>query len=123
MPDPFYVSMYVVIVATLLVAALWTRDAGEHRADAAMTARGFADAASAARFNLDGNPLRSSDWQAPRDRGAFQDLEAALSASYAARFEQAIRTIRVGPPGEWGQPIKRPGEPEFKAVGGAPPHE
>jgi hypothetical protein len=101
MPDPFFVSMYLVIIVALLVAALWTQDASAHRADAAMTARGFADAAAAARFNLDGNPLRSSAWQAPRDRGAFQDLEAALSASYAARFEQAIRTIRVGPPGEW----------------------
>jgi len=111
MPDPFFVSMYLVIIVALLVAALWTRDAGEHRA-----------AAAAARCNLGGNRLRSSAWQAPRGRGAFQDLEAALSASYAARFEQAIRTIRVGPPGDWGQPIKRPGEPEFKAAGGAPPH-
>ena len=76
MPEPFFVSMYLVIIVALLVGALWTRDAGEHRADAAMTARGFADAAAAARFNLDGNALRSSAWQAPRDRGVFQDLEA-----------------------------------------------
>ena len=107
MPDPFYVSIYVVIVVPLFVAALWTRDGGEHRADAAMTLRAFADAATAASSNLDGNPLRSSAWQAPRDRGAFQDLEAALCASYAARFDQGIRTIRAGPPGSRRRPIKR----------------
>ena len=123
MPDTFSVSMFLVILVVLLVAAPWTRDAGEHRADAAMTARGLAEAAAAARCNFDGNSLRSSDWPGHHGRRPFEDLAAALSASYAAKFEQAVRTIRVGPPGDWWPTDQTPGEPEFKAAGGAPPHE
>jgi hypothetical protein len=115
MPDTFSLSMILVLIVALLIAALWTRDVGEPGAAASMTARGFADAAvAAARCNLDGNPLRGYAWQAQRDRGPFKDLEAALSASYAATFEQAIRTIRVGPPVDW--------RPTDEAAAGAPPH-
>ena len=108
MPDTFSLSMILVLIVALVVAALLTRDTGEPGAAAPMTARGFADAAAAARCKLDGSLLRSSAWQAQRDCGPFKDVEAALSASYAARFEQAIRTIRVGPPGEWGPTDQAP---------------
>jgi hypothetical protein len=122
MPDVFFLWILPVIIVALVVAALFTRDAGEPCATGSMTAQGFADAAAAARCRLDGNPLRSSAWQAQHDRGPFGDLEAALSASYAAQFEQAIRTIQVGPPVEWRPTDQAPGEPEFKAAAGAPPH-
>ena len=122
MPDTFSLSMILVLLAALVVAALLTRETGEPGAAASMTARGFADAAAATRCNLDGSLLRSSAWQAKRDRGPLKDLEAALSASYAAKFEQAIRTIPVGPPVEWRPTDQAPGEPEFKAAAGAPPH-
>jgi hypothetical protein len=94
--------LYLVYVAALLITALWTRETdppvGEPRAAALTTGRGVADAPAAARGNLDRAPLRSSAVQPQRDRRPYRDLQATLSASYAARLEQAIRTIRVGPP-------------------------
>jgi hypothetical protein len=101
MPE-VYLSINLVIVVVLLITALWIRETGppvgEPRATALMTGRGVADAPAASCCTLDRNPLRSSAWQAQRDRGPFRDLEASLSASYAAQLEQALRTIRVGPP-------------------------
>jgi hypothetical protein len=123
MPDILFFRFVPVIIVAFIVADLLTRDTGEPCAATSMTARGVADAAAAARCNLDGSPLRGSAWQARRDRGPFEDLEAALSASYAAGFEQAIRTIRVGPPAGWRPTDQAPGEPEFKAAAGAPPHQ
>ena len=98
MEDLFSFWIILVIAAVFVVATLWTREICESGVAASMTARGFADAAAAARCNLDRNPLRSFAWQAQCDRGPFEDLEAALSASRAATFEQAIRTIQVGAP-------------------------
>jgi hypothetical protein len=94
--------LYLVVVVALLITALWTREtgppAGESRATALTTGRGVGDAPVAARCNPDRAPLRSSALQHPRDRRPFRDLQATLSASYAAKLEQAIRTLRVGPP-------------------------
>jgi hypothetical protein len=94
--------LYLVFVVTLLITALWTRETGppvgEPRATALTTGRGVGDAPVAARCNRDRAPLRSSALPPQRDRRPFRDLQATLSASYAAKLEQAIRTIRVGPP-------------------------
>jgi hypothetical protein len=96
----FYLSM--VFVVTLLITVLWARQTGpsdgEPRGTAPTTGWGVGDAPVAARCNLDRARLRRSAWQPQRDRRPFRDLEATLSASYAAKLEQAIRTIRVGPP-------------------------
>jgi hypothetical protein len=101
MPE-LYLSINLVIVVALLITALWTRETdppvGGPRATALTTGRGVADAPEPVRCYLDRNPLRSSARQAQRDRRPFRDLEAALSANYTAKLEQAIRTIRVGPP-------------------------
>jgi hypothetical protein len=90
MPE-FY--LYLVFVVPLLITALWRRETGspvgEPRAAAA---------------------LWSSALPLQHDRRPFRDLQATLSASYAARLEQVIRTIRVDSPLERGQTIKRPGE-------------
>ena len=101
MPDIFFFWFVPVIIVATIVAALFTRDTGKPCAAASMTAQGFADAAAAACCKLDANRLWNSAWQTRRDCGPFNDLETALSASYAARFEQAIRTIQVGPPVAW----------------------
>jgi hypothetical protein len=98
--------LYLVMVVVMLIMALRTRETGppvgEPRATALRTGRGVADAPLAARCHVDRSPLRSSAWQPRRDPRAFPDLQATLSASYAAKWEQAIRTIRVGPPaGAW----------------------
>jgi hypothetical protein len=96
------VYLYLVFVVVLLIRALWTREidppVGEPRATALTTGRGVGDAPVAARCNLDRAPLRSSDLPPQRDRRPFRDLQATLSASYAAKWEQAIRTIRIGAP-------------------------
>jgi hypothetical protein len=99
MPE-FY--LYLVFVMVLLMTALWARETGppvgEPRATAPTTGRAVGDAPAAARCNLDRAPLRSSALPPQRDRRPFRDLEAALSANYAARLEQAVRTIRGSPP-------------------------
>jgi hypothetical protein len=94
--------LYLAVVGALLIRALWPREAdppvGEPRATARTTGRGVGEAWVAARCNLDRAPLWSSALPPRRDRRPFRDLQATLSARYAARLEQAIRTIRVGPP-------------------------
>jgi hypothetical protein len=101
------VYVYLVVVMALLIIGLWTREAGpplgERRALVWTTGRGIADASVAARCNLDPGPF--SVLPPRRGRRPFRDLQATLSASYAARLEQAIRTIRVGPPPGPGHPI------------------
>ena len=96
-----YLLVNLVIVVVLLITALWTQETGppvgEPRATALLTGRGVTDVPMAARGNLDRNPLRSSAWQPQRDLRPFSDLQATLSASYTAKVEQAIRTIRVDP--------------------------
>jgi hypothetical protein len=96
------VYLYVVYVVVLLITALRTRETGppvgNPRGTARATGSGAGDAPAAARCDLDRAPARSSALQPQHDRGPFRDLQATLSASYAARLEQAIRTIRVGPP-------------------------
>jgi hypothetical protein len=96
MPE-FY--LYLVFVVALLIAALWTRETGppvgEPPAAALTTGWGVADAPVAARCNLARAPF---PLQLRRDCRPFQDLQATLSASYAAKLEQAFRTIRLGPP-------------------------
>jgi hypothetical protein len=100
------VYVYLVVVVALLIIGLWTREADppadEPRATARTTERGVVDASVAARCNLDPAPLAVLP---PRDRRLFRELQATLSASYAARLEQAIRTIRVGPPPGPGHPL------------------
>jgi hypothetical protein len=110
--------LYVMFVVALLITALWRRETdspvGEPRATALPTGRGVCDALVVARCNLDLAPLRSSTLPPQRDRRPFRDIEATLSASYAAKLEQAIQTIRVDPPTGGGQPIERPGEPSVQ---------
>ena len=97
----FYLPMNLVIVVVLLIASLWIRETdlgvGEPHGTALPTGRG-ADAPVAARCNRDRAPWRSWAWQPQRDRRPFRDLQATLSASYAARVERAIQTIRIGAP-------------------------
>jgi hypothetical protein len=94
--------LYLVFVVALLIKALWTRETGslvgEPRATALTTGRGVADTSVAARCNLDPVPLPSAAVPPQCDRRLFRDLQATLSASYAAKWEQTIRTIWVGPP-------------------------
>ena len=102
MPE-FY--LYVVFVVLALIAALWQRptrlSVGEPRATAPTTGR-----ASPTRWwrhvaTATGPPGGVPPWRPSATVRPFPDLEAALSASYAARLEQAVRTIRLGPP-RWG---------------------
>jgi hypothetical protein len=100
MPE-LYLSIMLAIVGVLLITALLTREtdppAGDPR-DAALRAGPDAGGSPAAAWcDLDRNALRNSARQAPRGNRPFRDLEAALSASYAARLEQAVRRIRIGP--------------------------
>ena len=94
--------LYLVIVGALLIRALWPRETnppiGEPRATARTNRRGVGEAWVTARCNLDRAPLWSSALPHRRDRRPFRDLQATLSARYAARLEQAIRTIRARPP-------------------------
>lgn len=97
-PELYYYLAYVV---ALLVTALWAHEAvppvSEPRAATLKTRRRAGDVPVAARCNFDRAPLRSSVVQRRHDRRPFRDFEAALSASYAAKLEQALRTIRIGP--------------------------
>jgi hypothetical protein len=98
----FYLSMNLVIVVELIIASLLIREidlgVGEPHGTAPPTGRGVADAPVAARCNRDRAPWRISAWQPQRDRRPFRDLQATLSASYAAKVERAIQTIRIGGP-------------------------
>ena len=97
--SPFY--LYLMFVVVLLITALWTREsdppASKRRAADLTIARGVGDTRVAVLCNLDQLPSRSSAWRPQRGRHPFGDLEARVSASYAARLEQTIRTIRVAP--------------------------
>src|SRR5262249_17868966 len=90
----FTIYFYLALVVTLLIAAVWTREAC---ATGPTTGRGVADALVAARCNLDPAPWRGSVLPPQPDRRPYRDLQATLSASYAARVEQEIRKVRVGP--------------------------
>ena len=96
------VYLYLALVVTSLIAALWTREplsaVGTPGRRSLRTGWDAGDDLVAARCNLDRAPFPGPAWQPQRDRRHFRDLQATLSASYAARLEQAIRTIRVGPP-------------------------
>jgi hypothetical protein len=91
--------LYLMLVVVLLIAALWTRESdppvGEPRATALTAGRGVGDVPSGARYTLDRVHLRHSGLPTQRGGRAFRNIEATLSASYAARLEQAIRTIRI----------------------------
>jgi hypothetical protein len=103
MPE-FY--LYLVTVVALLITALWTQktgsSVGEPRATVRTAGRNIGDARVAARRNHDRAPLWSSALPLHRDCRPFRDLQATLSASYAAKLEQVIRTIRAGSPLERG---------------------
>jgi hypothetical protein len=74
--------LYLLLVVTFLVAAFWKREAPPPVREARATAL-------------------TSRWRhvgranGPRTAGPFCDLQTTLSASYAARLEEAIRTIRA----------------------------
>src|SRR5262249_20137391 len=87
----------------LFIASLWIRktDLGvsEPHGPALPTGRGVADAPPVtAHCKGSRASWRSSAWQPQRDRRHFRDLQATLSASYAAGVERAIQTIRIGAP-------------------------
>jgi hypothetical protein len=111
--------LYLVPVAVLILTTLWTPKtgppAGESGATALMTGRGVVDPPAAARWDLGQDPLGVSGWQSRGACRPFWDLQAALSASYAARLEQAIRTIRDGTPVEAG-PIDQAEGPAAREV-------
>jgi hypothetical protein len=94
--------LYLMFVVTLLVMALWERETGRPVGKARTTTltigRGVADARMATGCNRDRAPGWSSAWSSHGNRRPFRDLQASLSASYAATLEQAIRTLRIGPP-------------------------
>jgi hypothetical protein len=98
----FYLSMNLVIVVVLFITSLWIRQTdlgvGEPQGFALPTGRGVGYAPAAAGGNRYRAPWRSSAWQPQRDRRPFRDLQATLSASYAAKVERAIQTIRIGAP-------------------------
>jgi hypothetical protein len=98
----FYLSMNLVIVVVLVIASLWIRETdlgvGEPHGKARPTGRGVGDPPVAAGCNRDRVPWRSSAWQPQRDRRPFRDLQAILSASYAAKVERAIQPIRSSAP-------------------------
>jgi hypothetical protein len=94
--------LYPACLVAWLLAALWTREpsppGGCSPATVPTAGQPLGDAPVTAGENLDWALYPSSVVQ-PRCAGRpFQDLEATLSASYAARVEQAIRTIRIDPP-------------------------
>jgi hypothetical protein len=99
MPELYF---FLVCVVALFITALWTREtsppAGKPRNTARPIGWGVADAPVVECCNHDRAPLRSSALQPEHDRRPFQDLRATLSATYAAKLQQALRTIQVGPP-------------------------
>jgi hypothetical protein len=78
---------YLALVVALFATALWTRGTGPTGGELCI-----ADAEQAARCNLDPASLWRSVVQCQDDQ-PFRDLEAALSARYAAKLEQAFRSI------------------------------
>jgi hypothetical protein len=92
--------LYLGFVVALLIAALWTREAGapvdEPGATGPTAGRGGGGSVFA-RGKLGRGPFRSFGRQPQRGR-PFRDLQATLSAGYAAKLEQAIRMIRIDPP-------------------------
>ena len=94
------VYLYRALVVTSLIAALWTHEplsaVGTPGRRSLRTGWDAGDDLVAARCNLDRAPLPGPDWQPQGDRRPFRDLQAALSASYTARVERAIQTIRIG---------------------------
>jgi hypothetical protein len=94
--------LYPVFLVLLLIAALLERDpgppTGKPRAIVQATERGVSDARVTARGNLDRAPLASSIGKPSGDHRSFRDLEATLSATYAAQLEQALRMIRTDRP-------------------------
>jgi hypothetical protein len=97
----FYFSVNLVIVGVLFIASLWIRKTdlgvGEPSDPVLPTGEGVADPPPvAAHGNRNWASWRSSTWHPQRYRRPFHDLQATLSASYAARVERAIQTIRIG---------------------------
>jgi hypothetical protein len=94
------VYLYLALVVTFLIAALWPRAplsaVGTPGRRALPTGWDAGGDLVAAGCNLDRAPVPGPAWQPQRDRRHFRDLQAALSASYTARMERAIQTIRIG---------------------------
>jgi hypothetical protein len=90
--------LYPVFLVILLVTALLARETdppvGEPHGTTPPTGRGVGDAPVAAGCNRDRAPLPGSIGHPGGTHGPFRDLEATLSVTYAARLEQALRTIR-----------------------------
>jgi hypothetical protein len=117
--------LYLVYVVALLIAALRSREpgspVGEPRTTALTTGRSVGVAPVPACCNLDRAPLPGSVLRPPDNCRPFQDLQATLSANYAARLEQALRTIRVGPPAEASRTIQAAGRAGGRGSPGKPP--
>jgi hypothetical protein len=96
------VYLYLALVVTFLIAALWTREphsaVGTPGRRVLRTGWDVGDDPVAAWCNLDRAPLPGFTRQPRRDRRPFRDLQATLSASYAARVERAIQTIWISAP-------------------------
>jgi hypothetical protein len=109
-PELYYYLAYLI---ALLVMALWTRESdppvGGPRTAAQKSLQGVRDSPVASRCNLERVPLRSSAVQRRHGPRPLRDLEAALSASYASKLEQALRTIRINHSAK-ARPTDRAGE-------------
>ena len=96
------VYLYLALVVTFLIAALWTREplsaVGTPGRRVLRTGWDASNDPVAAWCDLDRAPLPGFAWQPQRDRGPFPDLQATLSAGYAAKVERAIQNIRIGAP-------------------------
>ena len=99
MPE-FY--LYLMFVVMSVIMALWTRQAGPPVAEPRATAPTMGRVSATSRWQYvaasTGPPCGVAPCSPSATARPFADLEATLRASYSAMLEQAIRTIRLGPP-------------------------
>jgi hypothetical protein len=96
------VYFYLVIVAVLFVAALWTRPTDPRAAQPRATIPAIGREPATPRWQHAATTTVPPGGVAARSPGAdarpFSDFNAALSASDAGKLEKAVTTIRIGLP-------------------------
>jgi hypothetical protein len=94
--------LYLALLVTSLIAALWTREplsaVGTPGRRLLRTGWDAGDDPVSAWCNLDRAPVPGFAWQPQGDRRPFGDLQATLSASYAARVKRATQMIWISAP-------------------------